>query len=242
VRLLLLGAAEEVNVSRLVNWLRSHALVLVATALVGIAIMAFGSQRSSLQLDEVTVRQIHVVDSNGRERITIGGEFPPRRAELAGILFHNQEGNEAGGLVYHGKRNAEGQIEAGGLLTFDQYREDQIMILEYSHTGEKKRNGLTFADRPDEMSERLLAVYAAVEAAKSDEEREKIKAEMLPGIPPEELPARRLFVGRNIEGVSLVSLHDGAGRPRLNLEVDADGTASIVFLDAAGGTVRTITP
>jgi len=229
-------------VSELISRLRPYHPALVATVLVSLAIMAFGSQGSTLHLDEITVRQIHVVDSAGRERVTIGGEFPPRRAELAGILFHNGEGNEAGGLVYHGRRNAEGQIEAGGLLTFDQYREDQIMILEYSHVGEEKRNGLTFADRPDQMSERLLAVYAAVEGASSEEERERIKQEMLPKIPPEELPARRLFVGRNIEGASLLSLHDASGRPRLNLEVDADGTASIAFLDASGRTVRTITP
>lgn len=215
---------------------------LAAAAVAGMAVGLFAAQDSSLTVDEITVKRVHVLDQEGRERVTIAGEFGPRRAELAGLLFHNEEGNEAGGLVYHGRRKANGEIEAGGILTFDQYRDDQIMAIEYSHAGSEKRNGITIADRPDRMSERVLAFYRAFESAKSEEERERIKKEMLPEIPPQEFVARRLFVGRNIEGASLVSLHDSAGRPRLTLEVDKEGTPAITFLDASGQAVRTIAP
>jgi len=215
---------------------------LCLAALVGVATGAVGAQRSRLELDEITVRSIHVVDSEGQERVTLAGEFPPRRSELAGLLFHNQEGTEAGGLVYYGRRNEAGEVEAGGLLTFDQYDDDQIMRLQYEQLGGQKSNGVVFAERPDEKSERVLAFYQAFGAAESDEERERLRREVLPTIPSEEFGARRLFVGRSIEGTSLVSLHDPSGRPRLTLEVDEDGAPRITFLDASGEAVRTIQP
>jgi len=37
-------------------------------------------------------------------------------------------------------------------------------------------------------------------------------------------------------------LHDAAGKPRLQLEVTADGAAAIKFLDDRGKVVRTVTP
>jgi len=211
-------------------------------ALVGVAGAGFGAQNSRLEVDEITVRQVHIVDSEGRERVTIAGEFPPRRTELAGLLFHNEEGTEAGGLVYYGRRNKDGEVEAGGLLTFDQFGDDQIMQLQYEQRGPEKTNGVVFAERPDKISERVLAFYRDFEAASSDEERERLKREVLPSIPKEEFGARRLFVGRNVQGASLVSLHDPSGRARLILEVDEKGSPSITFLDASGDAVRRFQP
>ena len=211
------------------------------TALAGVAVGAFGAQASRLEVDEITVRRIRVIDSQGRERVTISGEVP-RRPTLAGLLFHNEEGTEAGGLVYYGRRDKDGKVEAGGLLTFDQFGDDQIMRLEYEQSGHEKSNGVVFAERPDEMSERVLAFYRAFEGAASDAERERLRREVLPTIPPEELGARRLFVGRNVAGASLVSLHDPSGRPRLMLEVDQSGAPSITFLDPSGEPVKTIQP
>jgi hypothetical protein len=49
-----------------------------------------------------------------------------------------------------------------------------------------------------------------------------------------------VFVGKNQDKSATVSLADGAGRPRLTLTVDAEGTASIQFLDRDGKTVQRI--
>ena len=48
----------------------------------------------------------------------------------------------------------------------------------------------------------------------------------------------RIWVGRKNDGVALVSLMDAEGRKRLTMQVAADGTASLDFLDAAGHVVR----
>ncbi len=223
---------------RLLKW---HAAVSTPSLLV-LALMAIADSDSAKHIDEITVQRIRVLDSEGRERVTIAGEFAPRRAELAGVLFHNQEGNEAGGLVYYGKRTQDGQIEAGALLTFDQFQEDQILAMEYNQHGDRKRNGIRILDRPDEMSDRVLEFYRAMEAAQSDDERSEIKRRMLPTIPAEERSAPRLYVGRDVQGSSMVELCDARGKPRLLLRVEADGRASIAFLDEQGQVVRTIEP
>jgi len=192
--------------------------------------------------EEITVKRVNVLDDSGRTRVTLAAGYPPRRAELSGLLFHNENGTEAGGLVYYGQRKEDGTVEAGAILTFDQFEEDQVLALEYAHRGSLKRNGIKIMDRPDEMSDKVKELYRALQAATSDLERDSIQKELLPKIPPEELPARRLYVGRTTQGASTVELCDGAGKPRIKLRVEKDGQASITFLDESGTAVRTIAP
>ena len=97
-------------------------------------------------------------------------------------------------------------------------------------------------DRPDQMSDRVIQLYRAVQSAKSPEERQAIKDDLLPKIPRDELPAKRLYVGRTLSGASKVELCDGSGKPRIKLIVESNGEASIVFLDESGKTVRTLSP
>lgn len=40
----------------------------------------------------------------------------------------------------------------------------------------------------------------------------------------------------------MLDLRDGKGKTRLRLQVAADGTAQILFMDAAGKVQRTMTP
>lgn len=140
------------------NILKAHAVLSTIAILALIAAVA--SVHSKTQtFDTITVRHIDILDSEDRIRVQLAGEFSPRRRDLSGILFHNEDGNEAGGLVYSGKKDDEGKIEAGAMLTFDQYGEDQIMTLEYAHHDNQKRNGLLIMDRPDELGENMLAFY-----------------------------------------------------------------------------------
>jgi hypothetical protein len=92
------------------------------------------------------------------------------------------------------------------------------------------------------MSNRVLEFYRAMEAAQSDDERHEIRNKMLPDIPAEELPAKRLYVGRETDGSSMLELCSATGKPRLRLSVGAEGNASIAFLDDQGQVVRTIEP
>jgi hypothetical protein len=219
--------------------LKIHAVVSTLAVIAFIAMGARGNE-STRTFDRITVRQIDVVDSEDRVRVQLAGEFAPRRKDLSGLLFHNEDGHEAGGLVYAGGKDENGKVRAGAILTFDQYGEDQIMAIQYAHDGDRKRNGLTITDRPDEMGENVAKFYRAFSEAKTDEERRKLREEVLPTIPREELPAKRLFLGRTLRDSSTINLYDPLGRVRLKLEVDSDGTPRIEFFDEEGGSVKKI--
>ena len=91
-------------------------------------------------------------------------------------------------------------------------------------------------------TEVLASLSQALQSAKSTAEADSIRREYLSRIPAREIVARRLFAGRDREGASLVTLSDPDGKPRLRLQVDRLGKASIAFLDEAGKIVRRIEP
>lgn len=221
--------------------LKLHATVSTAL-LILLSAAAFTGRQASNRFDEITVGTVNVVDSSGRTRVILSGGFPPRRADLAGLLFINEDGHEAGGLVYRGTRDENGQIQAGAILTFDQYQNDQIVALQYDHTGSRKRQGFTIQERPDTLSDLLKEAYRAIETASSAAERDSLRRYYMGVIPREDLPARRLFLGRDYSKASVVTLSDLAGRPRLRLEVDSLGQATIAFLNADGDVTKVIAP
>ena len=207
-----------------------------------IAVTAFTAGKRTAEFDEITVHKINVVDSEGRTRVLLAGGYPPRRADLAGLIFVNQDGVEAGGLVYTGIRDTADGVQAGAILTFDQFDNDQIVALSYDQDGGRKRHGLTIQDRPDTLSDRVKAAYRAVDGASSPEERDSLVSYHVSRIPQREFVSRRLFIGRSWNRASLVTLSDPDGNPRLRMEVDSLGAASITFLDEEGEVVRRISP
>ena len=53
---------------------------------------------------------------------------------------------------------------------------------------------------------------------------------------------RRVFLGHDKDGAARVSLMDGSGHARISLQVTADGSASLVFLDSSGKIVDQVGP
>ena len=128
----------------------------------------------------------------------------------------------------------------------DQFKDDQIVALDYYHAGDQKRYGLTINDRPDQLSvrarEMLDTLRRELQTAKSAAEAQLIRRRYLSHLPAREIVARRMFAGRDTAGSSVITLADQDGKPRLRLQVDKLGAASIVFLDSAGQPIRTIGP
>ena len=212
------------------------------TALLGVVVLAaFRPFARAMQLDELTVQRVKVVDSSGRVRVELAASFPPRRTELAGLLFHNQDGGEAGGLVYRGRRLSDGRVTAAGTLTMDQYSEDQVVFLQYTQDGLRKQQGLVVSDRPDTLGPALRNLYRVLDTFPQSPRRDSVQRALLAQVPVEQLAARRVFVGRDTSRAAVLSLADRRGAPRLRLVVDSAGRASIVFLDSQGRVTRTIT-
>jgi hypothetical protein len=233
------------------------------------SLTAFTLKSGEQKFEEITTSRIKFVDSEGKERATIGAQSGKGsmaglifydsagkarlrmgadigKGSFAGLLFYNEDQTEAGALMYNGKRDEDGKIAAASLLTMDQFKNDEVIRLVYDHLGDQKRQGLVISDRPDTMSpqaERLINdLRLALQSAKSEAEAQAIRREYLSKLPGREIVARRLFAGRDLDGASLVTLSDLDGKPRLQLKVDKMGRASITFLDESGRVVRTIKP
>ena len=218
--------------------------VLVTTLLAGLSVSQAVSGPGKVSYDELDVHRINVRERDGTLRMTIsntdsapgiivkGKEIPHPNRKSAGILFFNDEGTENGGLIFGGTKN-DGKLTNYGHLSFDQYEQDQVVVLAQNEEDGKRNATLSFWDRPDtaipwDLAHRMNTPEGRAEA-------EKLRNAGGFGYP-------RLLIGKTEKRVSTVSLKDAKGRPRLVMKVEPDGAASIDFLDENGKTVRTLTP
>ena len=218
---------------------------LSSLVLVFLAVSAFRQPPSGQKIDELTVQRLNVTDANGTLRLVIAGKdrMHPgvmdgktidRPRPVAGIIFFNDEGDEVGGLTITGQER-DGTRRASALLAFDQLKQDQTIALAYSEANGQRSTGLTVWDRPEtrlsELIDKLNAAQKIADPAARDEAIKAARASA-PAAP------RRVFVGKNTDRAAAIMLADAAGKPRLNLQVDAAGDASIEFLDADGKVVQ----
>ncbi len=218
--------------------------VLLTTIVAGLAVSQVKMAPHSVTYDEINVRRINVRESDGTLRMIISGagaapgiivkgkELPHPGRRTAGIIFYNDEGTENGGLTFGGAKQG-GQVANYGHLSFDQYEQDQVIVLEQQEENGRRTAGLSFNDKPDTALPWDLAGKEDTPAGRA--ELEKLSQAGKFG-------AARMFVGKTDDHTATVSLKDGKGRPRLVMKVTTDGGASIAFLDENGKTVRTLAP
>lgn len=182
---------------------------------------------------------VHEPESQGgvtRVTVTSGGAAAGR----AGILFDSEEGREIGGLIYSAKHDGQ-HPRAWGLLTMDQYHQDQVIGVRYVEESGQRSAGFFVWERPEidlnDLVSRLMEIQAMDEGPERDGAEDALYREgkMGPYWPT------RLFAGRSKDGAVEVRLHDVDGRARLRLAVDEDGDSKIEFIDANGEVTKSIT-
>ena len=214
--------------------------------LVFLAASAF-RQAGPSRMDELTAQRVNIVDSDGTLRLILAGKdrmhpgvldgkVIDRPRPVAGLIFFNDEGDEVGGLTVTGQER-DGVRRASALLAFDQLKQDQTIALAYSEANGQRSTGLTVWDRPDvrlsELIDKLNAAQKIPDAAGREEAIKSARASMPPS-------PQRVFVGKNTDRSAAIMLADGSGKPRINVQVDADGEARIEFLDANGKVTQRI--
>lgn len=180
---------------------------------------------SSAQQEEITAQRINIVDESGVVRLVIASELPDpvvrgerleRSIVPAGLIWHDKDGNESGGLalaeVPQWKDGApEGRVR---MVTFDFTHQitDAVRIGTYeSNDGEVWTGGLTVYDRRPYKA-------GPIESSQGVE---------------------RVFLGTRNEDAGLV-VHDPEGRERIRIGVDSDGGAQIELLDEDGKVIYSI--
>ena len=218
---------------------------LITTLLLTVFSVSAFRQTQKATFAEIDVERINIVEPNGHYRMVLsnrprsigpiayGKPFGYPGGSRPGIIFFNDEGTENGGLTFDGKTE-NGKFASGVHMSFDQYNQDQVVVLQYNDDNGNRRTGLTFADRADVPIMDLVAQMDSVNKQPDGPAKIEARAKLLGprnGVP---MYAERVYVGRNRAKAAVLNLSDREGKPRIRLQVDSLGAASLEFLDANG--------
>ncbi|MFD2890887.1 hypothetical protein ACFS5J_02545 [Flavobacterium chuncheonense] len=210
-----------------------------------------GNQRFS----EIDVERINIVEKDGTVKMIITNveRFPngtdkinnrptnADRKKRSGMLFYNEDGIEAGGFIYDGKKKEDGH-SAGLSLTYDQYDGDQVMQLLTQDVEQGNQrfvsSTLAFNDRPSKESQlKTKEIMKELEdIRKKDpkamkEKYNEYKAQGLIGGVP------RVMLGKSRSQNNGLFLFDDKGMPRAMFYVDKENNAKLDFFDDKGNTI-----
>jgi hypothetical protein len=197
----------------------------------------------------LSVERLNIVDSTGALALVLsnavrlpGGTFAGReypqsfsgRGRSAGMIFFNEVGDEVGGIIYEGAPR-DSLYRAFGHLSFDQWKQNQVVAVQYQDNGTTRSAGLRVWDRPTDdpleqqfaLAQQMVATPPGPARDSLDRERLRVRARVQ-GTP-------RLFLGSE-DRTAALELRDSAGRVRIRLSVDSAGTARLAFLDDSGRT------
>ena len=108
----------------------------------------------------IDAERINIVEKDGTKKLGIfsSGQYEygisqrPGQGRLSGLLFFNEDGYEAGGLVFKGKASKGGHDQGLG-LTFDGYRQDQAISIQHQEIKTDStsyyEDGIRIMSRPD---------------------------------------------------------------------------------------------
>lgn len=178
-------------------------------------------QRINIREPDGTLRMVLSSHERFPGAIVAGKEYPHPRPQ-AGMLFYDDEGTENGGLIFAGKKGADGKVSSGVSLTFDRYRQDQQLQLMGLDQGGRHFAGMTVNDVIDGTKHPVFGGDPAQ------------------GEAPQAI-TRRLYVGKTPHGDAVLHLGDAKGKPRLAIKVTPEGEGAIMFLDANGEPTKVIT-
>jgi hypothetical protein len=231
------------KVNRELFYLRTYTL-LSTIAIVASFYYTFQQSKDN-SFECIDVERINIVEKNGDLKLVISnsdrqhsgvinGRALPDRVRPAGMIFFNSKGDECGGLIY----DAMDQ-EAGLILSVDQFREDQIMQLQYYENPElkKRKYGLQLWDYPKENAF-LERTDRLIEYSKLDNEElrhaaiQQMQADSL-------FSQERLFVGKRLNNEVGLFINDDEGRPRIKIYIDENNEAKMLFFDEDG---KSLTP
>jgi hypothetical protein len=226
---------------------------LKAYALLGTALLAAtwfsGSVQSAQKprFAEIDVERINIVEKDGQLRLVIankertpgpverGVPFGYGSGRRVGLIFYNDEGTECGGLCFGSAKKGD-QFEAGAILAFDQYDQDQAVVLQQYESNSRRYSGLAIAEYPTGITNKQRTEQYGQANRMPEGPDKKAALDKLAAFDSR----TRAYFGRAQDGAAVLRLSDSSGNTRLRLRVDALGTARIEFLDEKGRMVRSI--
>jgi len=204
------------------------------------AVLAFSAfTKTREKFVELDVERLNVREKNGQlvmvaansdrmpDPVVNGKTWKTERP--AGMLFFNGLGDENGGLVF-GAVEGRGQYGAYQGLSFDKFKQAQTMALVYNDHSGKYRAGLQIWDRSETPIDQFIKRQEEIDKMPPGES----KSAALAKLKANNASPTRLYVGKNAEKESEITLSDAAGKAKIRMMVTADGAAKLDFLDDSG--------
>ena len=213
-------------------------------------ILISGNLNSS-EFEVITAKRLNIVNEDGTTVIAIannervappvidGVEYPLEiaggRQYLAGMIFFNQNGDEMGGLLFNSFEFPNGTTAGVGHLSFDRFRDNQVLALQYNENRNGVKSGLTIFDRPgdDSFSKSMNLINELYTDSLSEYERTTLKDSLRNLRANRGLGGERLFLGNKNE-IPQLTMNDKLGRMRMRLFIDSTNSARIQFYDDEG--------
>jgi hypothetical protein len=190
---------------------------LTLTCVLAGIVVRGATKPNSSTFDQITVHRINVVEPDGTLRMVLSNH-----ASLPGIIRHGKEqpfpGRRPGMLFYNDEAS-----EIGGLI----------------FGGHKNGKG-EVEDSGGSLSLDKYDAKQIVQLAGVDDKEDRFSGMAVSDSPRAGESHRRVWVGRDETGSASVVLMDAQGRKRMLMQVPADGTPTITFLDERGAVMKTI--
>lgn len=188
-------------------------------------------------LKELNVEKLNICEADGTIKLSlfnsnnippllIDGEdlLPGHRQDdgISGLMFYNTEGDECGGLIYGSNIDENGKVSMGMSLTFDQYKQDQVLQLLLAQEGEHRQYGINIFDRPENHIKESLEYLKKYNV----EENPELKQEYLKKL--QENNQKRMFFGKDFDGEPKVIMYDKEGKEKIKISLE-EGDPSIII-------------
>lgn len=246
----------ETRIERDVRFLKIYAVV-TSTLIIGLSVMAFSRQTDAVRgeirsahakFDVVDAERINVMEPDGKYRLVLSSSarsqgplykgkpflYSGAARPRAGLIFFNDEGTEDGGLIYSGKQTGDTGYTALGHLSFDQFNQDQVFVIQYADRNGKRRVGIQINDRHDANIHDWAEQRDSLQKLPNGAPKAEALRRLNNGSAEDPRVAERLYVGRDTLKNAIVKLSDRQGRTRLRMLVDSLGVPRLEFLDADG--------
>lgn len=228
------------------NRLLKQSLAIGGVALMVALLLGAKSGDGRARFTEIDVERINIVNPNGKSELVLANRTRLPKALIdgkeatddrrkSGILFYNEAGDEAGGLIFDGKLDAKGNPSSGMHFSMDRFGGDQQMALGHYEAGGFMETGLNVYDRG--LAKDYQPLWDAYQSANEGPEKDALKKKWLEAGGAQ---TTRVFVGRTRGKSSAVILADGKGSPRIMMVVTPDGRPMLNFLDDKGKVIQSL--
>jgi hypothetical protein len=235
----------EKELIKQVKFLKVYAGALTVVCILMFSV-AFKQINANPHFKQIDVERINIVERSGKLKMVISnhesqdpgsmdGKSLGQRDRPAGIIFFNSDGDECGGLIYDGNKDGAGMV-----YSVDQYKNDQIMQLQYNQEPGKDKKimrtyGLKMWDRPDDFTLGKLMHYDDSLKKLNNEQNytAEIKKLQAKGL----LGNERLFLGKTSKNETGLFIRDDKGRPRIKIYLNNNNEPILQALDEDGNPV-----